>query len=110
MKPRWVRKMASGRVESLVELAKTEKNESRRQRYIDLARKTALKYKVELPRDVKTKICKRCGTYLIPGRTLTVRARPKSRIILYTCKNCGKTQKYSYARENRQKINKGKNT
>ena len=56
-------------------------------RYIELARNLAMKYKIRLPRGSKRLFCKYCYAYFKPG-TFTVRTRNKT--LITTCKHCDK--------------------
>lgn len=56
-------------------------------RYVQLARNLAMKYKVRLPKELKRKFCKHCYAYFKPG-TKTTRTRDKT--LITTCKHCGK--------------------
>jgi len=110
LKPRWVRELALKRAKELLKLAENEEKQTRKDRYADLARKTAQKYKVRLPDVYRRRICRKCGALLIPGKTLTVRVSSRTRTVIYVCRRCGNIRRYGYSREKRQKINKGKNT
>ena len=56
-------------------------------RYVQIARKTAMKVNLRLPRELKRKFCKHCYSYFQPGKTCRCRIH-KSRITYYclTCK------------------------
>lgn len=56
------------------------------QRYVDIARKTAMKVNLRMPRELKRKICKHCYSYLVPPKTCRVRIH-KNKVIYY-CLNC----------------------
>lgn len=108
-KPGWVRALAKKRAEKLLLLAEEEheKHPSRSKRYAELAKKTAEKYNVRLPKAKRKRICPKCGAFLVPGKNLKVRTTPKTREALYICQECGHAQKMGYSREKRQKLNKG---
>jgi ribonuclease P protein subunit RPR2 len=57
-------------------------------RYVEMARKISMKFKVKIPPTLKRKFCKHCYHYLRPGKTCRVRIA-KSRVIYYClkCKN-----------------------
>ena len=61
-------------------------------KYINLARKNAMKVNLKLPRNLKRKFCKHCYSYLVPGKNCRVRMH-KSRIIYY-CMNCKKYMRF----------------
>ena len=61
------------------------------QRYVNLARKIGMRYKVNLPKEYRWKICHNCKSYLHPGRTCRVRFQSKREShIVITCFTCGK--------------------
>ncbi|MBW2977199.1 ribonuclease P [Candidatus Woesearchaeota archaeon] len=55
-------------------------------KYAKKARRTAMKYKVNLPLTLKRRICKNCRSYLVPGRNCRVRTH-KGHMVYY-CLNC----------------------
>ena len=70
-------------------------------RYVELAKKIAMKYKVKIPRVLKRRFCKSCFKYLVPGVNCRVRLTQKK--IVYYCSNCRKFMRIPY-----KKINMGK--
>jgi len=42
-------------------------------RYVTLSRKIGMKYNVSIPSKYRRRICKKCYSYLFPGKTSTVR-------------------------------------
>ena len=52
-------------------------------RYARLARALGMRYNIRLPPDFKRRLCRGCGSYLLPGRNLRVRLRPKKAV--WTC-------------------------
>lgn len=62
------------------------------QRYVDIARKTAMKVNLRMPRELKRKICKHCYSYLVPPKTCRVRIH-KNKVIYY-CLDCKKYMRY----------------
>lgn len=57
-------------------------------RYVALARKTAMKVKAKIPRELKRQFCKHCYSYLMPGVNARVRTR-KGKVII-SCFECKK--------------------
>jgi len=57
-------------------------------RYVFLARKLAMRFKVRIPRELKRRFCKHCYTYLVASKNARVRVQNKKVIIL--CENCRK--------------------
>ena len=60
-------------------------------RYVELARKISMKYKVRIPSELKKRFCKHCHRFLVPGENCNVRLS-KGRIV-YTCE-CGKHMRF----------------
>ncbi len=61
-------------------------------RYVNLARKAAMKVNLSIPREYKRRFCKHCYSFLVPGKNLRIRLH-KSRIIYY-CFNCKKYMRF----------------
>ncbi len=57
-------------------------------RYVEIARKIAMKVNLSLPKYQKRKFCKHCYHYLRPGVNSRIRIH-KSRVIIY-CLDCKK--------------------
>ena len=101
-KPEWVKEEASKKVKKLLNL--TEKTPTKRKEYVSLAKKTAKKYRVKIPKHYKKRICKKCGAFLIPGANLKVRTISKPHhSVVYTCGECGHRSKMPYRKEKKQK-------
>ena len=64
------------------------KDQSLADRYVHLARKIAMKFKLRLLSSQKRKFCKHCYTYLRPGAN--ARVRVKEGKIVYYCQKCKK--------------------
>jgi ribonuclease P protein subunit RPR2 len=86
------RKKAIQLVRELFSLAR--KDPVRSGRYTDLARKTAMKNRMSLPRDLKRQICKHCKTYLRPGKNCRVRLLKGN--VVYCCQECGGYSRFGY--------------
>ena len=61
-------------------------------RYIDLARKIAMKFKISLKSEYKRKFCKHYYTYLMPG--VNSRVRTQNGKLVYSCFNCKKFSRF----------------
>ena len=57
-------------------------------RYVTLARKTAMKFKLRLPSEQKRLFCPHCYRFMLPGKTLRVRIHESK--LIYHCLNCRK--------------------
>jgi len=82
------RKIALKRIKELFKQAalKFKKFPDYSNRYVTLARKIQMKYKVKMPKDLKRQFCKKCNTYLVPGSNCRVRVQNKK--IIYNCNSC----------------------
>lgn len=93
------KQIAEERIERLFELAAKRMKEDREEladRYVELARKIGMKTQVSIPSEYKRKFCSDCHSYLLPGRTCTVRVNSKKGVIEYKCENCGNKDRYPY--------------
>jgi len=98
-KPLKQREIASERIKILFEQARKrfKKDPSLSDRYVSLARKISMKYKVKIPADLKKQFCKHCYKYLVPSVNCRVRLQ-KGRIIYY-CLNCKKYMRFPYSKK-----------
>ena len=97
------KRIAKERIIELFEQAslRWKKDMSLANRYVTLARKIAMKYKVRMPRELKRRFCKHCYRYFVPG--VTCRVRTKDGNVVYTCFSCKRYTKISYVREQKAK-------
>jgi ribonuclease P protein subunit RPR2 len=66
------------------------------QRYIDLARKIAMRTRIHLPQDLKRRVCPQCKSYLVPGETSRTRIRQRREPhVATTCLKCGHVHRQS---------------
>jgi ribonuclease P protein subunit RPR2 len=94
------KKIAKERIEKLFKEAERRAKEGRLElsnRYVEIARKIAMKYLVRIPKDAKMRYCRKCGSYLVPGKNCRVRLQ-KHKVVV-TCLNCGNVRRYPYIRE-----------
>jgi ribonuclease P protein subunit RPR2 len=82
-------RIARERIEILMSLAEEEarSNPERAKRYATLAKRIAMRCSMRFPRKWKRRVCKKCFTFLVPGRNYRVRIY-KGRVIM-TCLECG---------------------
>lgn len=80
--------IARRRIRFLFEEAKDsfKKDSKLSNKFVKLARRLAMRYKIKLPSELKKKFCKHCHSYLVPGVNCRVRVH-KHRVIYY-CVNC----------------------
>ena len=57
-------------------------------RYVEIARKIAMRNLVSIPKEYKRKFCKHCYSYLLPGSNCRIRIH-RGKLIIY-CNNCNK--------------------
>jgi len=89
----YIKNRASQWLNELIDNAKKmemENNIKLEKRYISLALDISKHYKVKLPN--KEYICKKCKSYLIPGRNASIRVR-KGRVII-KCLRCGNVKRF----------------
>ncbi|MHA2351958.1 MAG: ribonuclease P protein component 4 [Candidatus Thorarchaeota archaeon] len=92
------RRLTQARVDILWEQAKREIESGRpelaRQRMLS-ARRIAQRTRTKIPRHISRRICKTCGTILVPGDTCRVRVRHnRSKHVVVTCLSCGAIKRY----------------
>jgi len=56
-------------------------------RYAQLARALGMRYNIRLPPQFKRRLCRACGSYLVPGRNMRARLRPGRAV--WSCLKCG---------------------
>jgi ribonuclease P protein subunit RPR2 len=95
-KPIKQQKIASERINILFAEAKKMFGEDAKlsDRYMQLARKISMKYKVKIPSEFKRQFCKKCGTYLVPGTNCRVRTREGH--LVYNCLKCKNIMRFGY--------------
>ncbi len=97
-KPVKERVIALERIEILFSEAETafKEHPERSNRYVELARKIAMKTKVRIRPELKKRFCKHCLTYLKPG--INCRVRLSQKHLVYCCLNCKKLMRFPYKR------------
>ncbi|MBI4448294.1 ribonuclease P [Candidatus Woesearchaeota archaeon] len=93
------KKIAKERIESLFSSAEKEcsKHPERSNRYVEIARSIAMKFRVKLPSKLKRRFCKKCNSFLVPGKNC--RVRMKSGKVVYTCLNCAEVVRLPHLKE-----------
>jgi ribonuclease P protein subunit RPR2 len=60
------------------------------QRYVDLARRVGMRYKVRIPPEFRVMVCRHCKGFILPGMNCTVRIRQEREPhVVVTCLRCG---------------------
>ena len=97
-KPKWVRELASARINKLLKLAEANKklHPDKAKRYVELARKISMRYNVKIKTELKKKFCKKCSTFFTSDN---VKTRIAGKVIIYICQNCGFKKKYGIKHE-----------
>ncbi len=92
----WAKDMAFQRIERLFELAEQEFKTypERSNRYVQLARRLSMRYRVRMPQELKRRVCKHCHAYLVQGAS--ARTRLQGTHITTTCLSCGKQMRLPY--------------
>ncbi|MFP4045759.1 MAG: ribonuclease P protein component 4 [Candidatus Aenigmatarchaeota archaeon] len=98
MKPKWQRKIARERMEILFEEAEKAfpEHQERSDRYVELARKIGMRYKVKIPKEYKRRFCSNCYSYLKPGVNCKVRVNSEEKTVRWECEECGNLHRYPY--------------
>ena len=63
-------------------------------RYVFLARKIAMRYKLRIPFELKRRFCKHCYKYLVSGRNCRIRVQRGK--IVYYCLSCKRFMRVPY--------------
>ncbi len=71
-----------------------DKDEKLADRYVELARKISMRFKVRIPKELKKRFCKHCYSYLVPGRNCRVRTHEGK--VVYYCQKCRKCMRFPY--------------
>jgi ribonuclease P protein subunit RPR2 len=90
------RQISLERIKTLFNQAKHEFSNDPRlsNKYVNLAKKIAMKSKIKMPSIFKRQYCKYCYSYLMQGKNVTVRTTTKT--ITYTCMNCNRYTRIGY--------------
>ena len=93
-KPRWQLRIARKRIEILFEQAKrvVKEDVDLANRYVELARKIAMRFNLKLPRKYRRMVCRKCKKFLLPGTT--AKTRIKRRTVYIHCSFCGHINRY----------------
>jgi ribonuclease P protein subunit RPR2 len=95
-----VKELARERIDILIACALKEKDEELAGRQAKLARKVAMRFRVRLPYEARQLFCKKCKSFIVPGKSARVRVgRSKIRAVRITCLKCGHTYRKVLATE-----------
>lgn len=92
------KRLTQARVDILWDQAQREVESGRpelaRQKMLS-ARKIAQRTRTKIPRHIRRRVCKSCGTILVPGSNCRVRVRHnRSKHVTVTCLSCGAIRRY----------------
>lgn len=87
-----VREIAKERIDLLVANALHERDEYLAAKQASRAKKIAMRFRIRLPYEIRQLYCKKCKTFIVPGRDARVRVgRTRLRAVRITCLKCGHT-------------------
>jgi len=66
-------------------------------RYVELARKLAMKLRIRIPKELKRRFCKHCYSFLKPN--INVRIRNRDGKTVYYCLTCKKFMRFPHIRK-----------
>ena len=70
-------------------------------RCVALARRIAMRQRARIPKALRTRFCRRCSAYLVPGSNARVRVQHGK--VIVTCQVCGHQKRYPVVKEHRKK-------
>ena len=60
------------------------------ERYVEIARRIAMKARIHLPKEFRLLICRRCKRFILPGVSCRIRLQPRREPhVTITCLHCG---------------------
>lgn len=72
----------------------------RSNRYVELARKIAMRQRVRIDREHRRRFCRQCSSFLVPGQNMRVRVHRGN--VVVTCLVCSKKTRYRVVRPDGQ--------
>ena len=87
-----IKQIAHERIRILFTLAKQIANErpDLADRYVEIAKRIAMKTRVHLPKEFRLLICRHCKRFILPGISCQVRIQPRREPhVTITCLRCG---------------------
>lgn len=93
-----IRKIARERIGLLFRLADevVSVDPALADRYVDLARRIAMKQRIRLDRELRRRFCHHCYRFLVPGVNMRVRVH-RGRVVI-TCGHCHRQTRYPLGR------------
>ncbi len=97
-----IKQIAQERIEILMNKAfeTIHKEPDLAQRYVELARKIGMRYRVRIPKKWKIFICRKCKRLMVPGLNCRVRIqRKREPHVTITCLMCNHTKRFLIKRK-----------
>jgi len=96
------KKIARERIEILFEqaLLTFSVHPERSNRYVDIARRIAMRQRIRIGRGLRRQYCHHCYSFLVPGKNMRVRVHCGS--VVVTCHSCNKKTRYRLVRPDDQ--------
>lgn len=93
-----LKEIVKERVERLFQQAEMEYEEhpERSHRYVEIARKVAMKVNYSIPKRYRRRFCQHCYSYLMPGDNCKVRLDSKHQEKVIRCLECGESSRIPY--------------
>ncbi len=66
-------------------------------RYVELARKIAMRQRIRIDREFRREFCRHCSSFLVPGNTSRVRVQGGN--VVVTCLCCRQRRRYPVGRD-----------
>jgi ribonuclease P protein subunit RPR2 len=66
-------------------------------RYVELARKIAMRQRIRIDREFRREFCRHCSSFLVPGNTSRVRVQGGN--VVVTCLYCRQRRRYPVGRD-----------
>jgi ribonuclease P protein subunit RPR2 len=68
------------------------KHPERSNRYVDIARRIAMRQRIRIDREFRRQYCHHCYSFLVPGKNMRVRVHRGN--VVVTCSSCNKKTRY----------------
>lgn len=104
---RTLKQTALHRIHNLFRLARETIHEDPdlAQRYVEVARRIAMRARVRVPKKYRRLICKHCKSFIFPGVNCRVRIRSRREPhVVVTCLNCGAHTRLPLKRRKRSHV------
>ena len=91
------KQIALKRVHTLFSLAKEVIHEDPElaQRYVQIARRIAMRTKLHMPKEYRNLICRHCKSFILPGVNCRIRIQQRREPhMVITCLNCGQHSRF----------------